>query len=79
VPTNASVDVGIQKLQDILHLQRSKGRGHEKNNLDFVTNARLESMVCFLQLHKLSGYQDWTMHSETIPMARGKARLKTWL
>jgi hypothetical protein len=45
VPSNSSVDSGIQSLQNILHLKRNTGRGHKKNNLDLVTTARLECMM----------------------------------
>ncbi|KAJ7918082.1 hypothetical protein B0H13DRAFT_1470919, partial [Mycena leptocephala] len=69
----------IQKLQDILRPRRATGRGHKKTNLDLVTSARLECMIRFLRLYKSSGYQGWTMHSETVATASGKTGSKTWL
>ncbi|KAJ6579083.1 hypothetical protein DFH09DRAFT_1077377 [Mycena vulgaris] len=56
-----------------------KGRGHAKTNLDIVTTARLECMIRFLHLYKVSGYSGWTLHSETVATASGKCGLKTWL
>ncbi|KAJ7702931.1 hypothetical protein B0H16DRAFT_1747997 [Mycena metata] len=50
VPSNPSVDTGIQNLQDILHPHRAKGRGHKQSSLDIVTTARLECVIRFLRL-----------------------------
>ncbi|KAJ6536005.1 hypothetical protein DFH09DRAFT_1283931 [Mycena vulgaris] len=79
LPSNCSVDVAIQKLQNILHPRRATGRGHNKSKVDLVTSARLECMIRFLRLYKSSGYTGWTMHSETIATASGKSGSKTWL
>ncbi|KAJ6520793.1 hypothetical protein DFH09DRAFT_1048256 [Mycena vulgaris] len=79
LPSNCSVDVVIQKLQNILHPRRATGRGHNKSKVDLVTSARLECMIRFLRLYKSSGYTGWTMHSETIATASGKSGSKTWL
>ncbi|KAF8128333.1 hypothetical protein K438DRAFT_1789555 [Mycena galopus ATCC 62051] len=79
VPSNSSVDSGIQSLQTILHPKRNTGHGHRKNNLDLVTTARLECMIRFLRLYKASGYAGWTLHSDTVAVASGKSGTKTWL
>jgi hypothetical protein len=50
VPSNSSVDSGIQSLQDLLHPKRKTRRGHKKNNLDLVTTARLECTVLYAQM-----------------------------
>jgi hypothetical protein len=77
VPSNSSVDSGIQSLQDLLHPKRETGHGHKNNNLDLVTTARLECMIRFLRLYKVSGYAGWTLHSETVAVASGKSGKKT--
>ncbi|KAJ7770855.1 hypothetical protein DFH07DRAFT_768596 [Mycena maculata] len=79
VPTNAAVNVGIQKLQDLLHPRCKTGRGHKKTELDLITSARTECMIHFLCLYKASGYTGWTMHLETVATASGKSGSKTWL
>ncbi|KAJ7769276.1 hypothetical protein B0H16DRAFT_1260317, partial [Mycena metata] len=79
VPSNPSVETGIQNLQDILHPHQAKGRGHKQSSLDIVTTARLECVIRFLRLYKSSGYSGWTLHSETVATASGKSGSKTWL
>ncbi|KAJ7199273.1 hypothetical protein C8J57DRAFT_1104629, partial [Mycena rebaudengoi] len=79
VPSNSSINMAIQNLQDILHPRRQKGRGYKKANLDVVTTARLECMIRFLRLYKASGYSGWTLHSESVAVASGKSGMKTWL
>ncbi|KAJ7771323.1 hypothetical protein DFH07DRAFT_768294 [Mycena maculata] len=79
VPSNTSVDVAIQNLQEILHPVRDKGQGHKKANLDIVTTARLECITRFLRLYKASRYSGRTLHSETVATASGKTESKTWL
>ncbi|KAJ7309359.1 hypothetical protein DFH08DRAFT_1050065 [Mycena albidolilacea] len=79
VPSNSAVDTAINSLQARLHPKRGVGRGHKNNDLDLVTAARLECMVRFLRLYKASGYEGWTLHSESVATASGKSGSKTWL
>lgn len=79
IPSNESVSTAIQNLEEILHPRRNTGPGFKRVKLDLIVQARLEAMQRFLRLYRASGFAGWTLHSETIAVAAGKAGTKTWL
>ncbi|KAL0565447.1 hypothetical protein V5O48_016575 [Marasmius crinis-equi] len=67
------VDGCIKKLNNILHPQRSKGRGFKKlPEMNGVLKLRLELMLWFLRLYAGQNYTNWTLAADLIATSAGK-------